>query len=243
MEWLIAGLLLGMVGVVLHHILRLGPSGKALSGGLVPLGGELDAIYNPIAQEIETQATILGITLNDAFAERGANRQEIAWHVVRLAVGEWGRLTELVIGLQNTLARHVPNTSVLVPVRKVSSDHFKSRTLTDYIRLYEFLDQVLFSSKLRFSLQVRMLLRACTLLTKELRLTCREGELALDSSREVWNRLDYYFHDFDLIAKETLLAFRALLACQPPEGVQVMAEDLRTLLEKGVRVSIPATEQ
>ena len=58
---------------------------------------------------------------------------------------------------------------------------------------------------------------ASATLSKEFNRACREGALTLDSSDESWARMDYYFHDFDLIAKETLLAFRTLLACQPPE--------------------------
>src|SRR5208337_4427861 len=120
---------------------------------------------------------------------------------------------------------------------------FKSRPVIDNVGLYEFLDQVLFRSKHRFSLQLRLLLRSTAVLSKEFRRACREGERTLDSSEELWTRLDYYFHDFDLIAKETLLAFRTLLACQPPEGLQELALDLQTLLERGTRVSVSLSHQ
>jgi hypothetical protein len=158
-------------------------------------------------------------------------------------MGEWDRLTGLVVGLLDTLAKHVPTTNVIVPVRRVAAGHFKSRAVVDYVGFYEFLDQILFSSKRRFSLQLRVLFRTCVLLSKEFRRACREGGSTLDSSAETWNQLDFYFHDFDLIAKETLLAFRTVLICQPPEGVRLLAEDLRPLLERGVRVSIPAANQ
>ena len=113
----------------------------------------------------------------------------------------------------------------------------------DHVGLYEFLDQILFSSKHRFALQLRLLFRASAVLSKDFRRACREGERTLDSSDELWNRLDYYFHDFDLITKETLLAFRTLLACQSPEGAQELALDLQILLERGMRVSISPSNQ
>jgi hypothetical protein len=84
---------------------------------------------------------------------------------------------------------------------------------------------------------------ASVILSKEFRRACREGALTLDSSDELWTRLDYYFHDFDLIAKETLLAFRTLLACQSPEQAQELALDLRMLLERGMRVSVSPSDQ
>jgi len=157
-----------------------------------------------------------------------------------LANGEWDRLRDLIAGLQKILARYLPTTNVVVPIRRVTANNFKSRAVMDYVGLYEFLDQILFSSKQRFGLRLRVLFRACTVLTKEFRHAYREGERAQDSSLEAWNQLDYYFHDIDLIAKETLLTFRALLPCLSPEDLRRMAADLKELLERGVRVSVPA---
>jgi hypothetical protein len=221
----------------------MGAPAEAPAGGSDALRGELRAIYQPVAQEIEARATILGITLNDAFGEREAHHHDMAWQIVRLAVGEWERLTELVIGVQSLIAKFLPTTTGIVPRRYITTSHFKSRPVIDYIGLYEFLDQVLFSSKRRFSLQLRLMFRASAALSKDFRHACREGALTHDASDELWTRLDYYFHDFDLIAKETLLAFRTLLACQSREAAQELALDLQILLERGMRVSVSPSDQ
>jgi hypothetical protein len=243
MRWVIASLVLALVGLLLRRILHMGATGKVRAGGFGALRTDLQAIYQPLAQELETQITILGITLNEAFGERDAERHEMAWHIVRLGVGEWERLTELVAGMQNVLAKALPATQGVVVVRRVAVGHFKSRAAIDNVALYEFLDQILFSSKRRFALKLRVLFRTSALLSREFRRTCREGERTLDSSDDVWTRLDYYFHDFDLIAKETLLAFRTLLACQSPEGAQELAKDLQLLLDRGTRVSVLPSNQ
>jgi len=243
MQWVIGGLTLAAVALLLRRMLHMGATGKTQVGGLVSLRPDLHAIYQPIAQEMEAHTTILGITLNDAFGEREANRQEMAWHLVSLALGEWERLTEILVGLQNVLTKFLPATNGIVPIRRIATGHFKSRAVMDNVGLYEFLDQVLFSSKHRYALQVRLLLRSTAILGKEFRHACREGERTLDSSEELWTRLDYCFHDFDLIAKETLLAFRTLLACQSPEGARELALDLQVLLEQGMRVSISPSNQ
>jgi len=239
MQWFIGGLVLVTVGVIMRGVLRMGSNLQSRPGGLVPLHPDLQSIYHPVEQEVEAHSVILGITLNDAFTEREANRHEMAWLVVGLASGEWDRLRGLITGLQETLAHYLPETNGIVPIRRVTADNFKSRAVVDYVALYEFLDQVLFSSKQRFGLRLRVLLHACSLLSKEFRRTCREGSRTMDSTPEVWNQLDQYFHDFDLLAKETLLTLRTLLACQDPEGVQALAADLQNLLERGVRVSAP----
>jgi hypothetical protein len=221
----------------------MGAGAKVTPGRLAPLRPDLQAVYGPLAQEIEAHTSILGITLNDAFGEREAKRHEMAWHVVRLAVGEWTRLAELVVGVQNILAKFLPATNGIVPLRRIAAGHFKSREVTDYVRMYEFLDQVLFNSKRRFALQLRILLHSSSLLAKQFRRACREGERTLDTSEELWSRLDYYFHDFDLIAKETLLALHTLVTCQSPEGMEELGLDLRALLERGTRVSVSPSHQ
>ncbi len=243
MRWLIGTAVLVAVAFLLRRLLHMGPAPKAKAGGFGTLRAHLDAIYRPVAHEIEAHTTILGITLNEAFTERDANRLEMAWRVVRLAVGEWSRLTDFVLGVQNILNKHLPSANGVVPLRRISAGHFKSRTVIDYVGMYEFLDQVLFSSKQRFALQLRLLQRASAMLSKAFRLTCREGERSLDSSDEVWSRLDYEFHDFDLIAKETLLAFHTLLICLPPAALESLTLDLQALLDRGVRVSVPRSNQ
>jgi hypothetical protein len=243
MQWVIGGLVLAAVAMLLHRVLYMeAPTGAQV--WVVPaLSEELQAIYQPMAEEIEACATILSVTLNEAFGERGANRHEMAWQNVHLAVGEWERLTELVVGLQNLLSKFLPTTTGVVPVRYVATCNFKSQPVIEYEGLYEFLDGVLFSSKRRFSLQLRLMLRATAALSEEFRRACRDGALTLDPSDELWTRLDYYFHDFDLIAKETLLAFRTLLACQSVDGAQRLALELQILLERGLRVCVSPLSQ
>lgn len=244
MQWVVGVLVLATVAVLLRRALRIGGrGGKVRAGTRESLRADLQAIYAPVDQEVAARTTILGITLNDAFGERQANRQEMAWHILQLAVGEWERLDELIVGLQDLIVKFLPGTIGVVPVRRIAVNHFKSRTMKDYVGLYEFLDQILFRSRLRFQLQLRLLSHGSAALGKEFARTCRDGSLARDSSDELWCHLDYYFHDFDLICKETLLALRTLLVCQSAQGAQVVALDLSDLLDRGMRVSVSPARQ
>ena len=243
MQWVVGGFTLVAMAVVLRRLLHMDHGSDPQVGRFRFLRGDLQSLYQTVAQEIETHSTILGITLNDAFGERRSNQQQMAWRVVGLAMVEWERLGRVVAGLQGILARCLPATAGIVPVRRVAVCHFKSRAVMDIVGLYELLDRLLFSSKSRFSLRLRLLLRASVALTRDFKRACREGELTLDSSDELWTRLDYCFHDFDLIAKETLLAFHTLLACQTPEGAQALGMELQSLLEQGLRVSVSPSNQ
>jgi hypothetical protein len=235
MNWVYGGLILMGVGLALRRVLGLGKRHNPRLAGLAHLSPELHAIYHPVAQEVETHAAILSISLNDAFEERAALHYDIAWHLVRLSAGEWDRLAGTLMALLNILAKHTTNGHLAVPARRIVPDHFKSRVMTDYLNIHELLDKLVFHSHQRFQLQIRLLRRAIETLTKEFRCTCLYLERLQDRSQEVWIRLDLYFHDFDLIAKETLLAFRALLACLPAAALPDLTAELRAVLEPGVR--------
>jgi hypothetical protein len=115
--------------------------------------------------------------------------------------------------------------------------------MIDYVRTHELLEQLVFRSKLRFQLQLRMLRRAAETLSMEFRRAYRYADRTQDRPPELWNRLDFYFHDFDLIAKETLLSFRTLLLHLPHSSLPGFAADLRSLLQRGVRSAAVLTNQ
>jgi len=238
MSWLLGALLLIGVGIILRRILRLGTPVTSLLAGLPPLPAGQDAVYQPIAQEVETNASILGISLNDAFEERDASRLEIAWHMVQLSAGEWARMAATVTALLNAMSKYVGGAASPPPGRRIASEHYKAQVLTGSLRTYELLDRLAFGPQLRFQLRIRLLRGAVERLTKEFRRTYRYMELTQDHSSEIWLRYDLYFHDFDLVAKETLLAFRDLLACLPASALNELAVDIRALVKHGVRASV-----
>ena len=238
MKWALGVLVLVLVGALLRWILRLDRPVAPRAGGLVPLGADREAVFQPIAQEIETQAAILGISLNDAIEERDAGQSEIAWRLVRLTVSEWDRLAEIVTLLSNVMTKHTASARVVIPTRYVAANHFKSRVMIDYLRMHDLLDQLVFRSKLRYQLHLRMLRRATETLSTEFRRAYRYADRTEDRPPELWNRLDFYFHDFDLITQELLLAFRALLLSLPHSDLAGLAADLRTILQRGVRSTV-----
>lgn len=236
MHWLLGGSLLAGCGYALRRILRLGATkGRRVSTFHV-LDPEREAIYEAFAQDLETQCMILGITLNDAIDERDAGRGETAWRLVRLCAGEWDRVAEVLGRSVRVVAKHMASARVTVPLRNVSAQHFKSRTMTDFFRMYELLDQLVFRSKMRFQLQIRVLRRANETLTLEFRRSLRQAGRTGDQSPELWKRLDLFYHDLDLLGKETLLAFRSFLVCLPDSGLAAFAGDFEALRSRQERV-------
>lgn len=243
MGWILGVFALLVLGVVLRAILRLNHTAPPRSGGLVALGAERDALYQPVAQEIETQVTILGISLNDAFDERTAGNDEIAWRMVRLSASEWDRLAEILTLLSGAMGEQVSNTRVAGPTRMLVSTHFKSRVMIDYIRTYELLEQLVFRARLRYQLQLRMLRRTVEMLSMEFRRAYRYADRTEDRPPELWDRLDVYFHDFDLISKEILLVFRGLLLALPHSALPGFASNLKGIVQRGVRSPYVPTDR
>jgi hypothetical protein len=240
MRWLTAILVLGGVGFLLRRLLGFNWPEQRAPTGLAPLDAERQGVYDGFAPEVEARTAMLGISLNDAFEERGAGRHDLAWRMIRLSASEWDGMEKIVAGLLNALAKYLPEAQVVVTPRSIHAHRFKSRNMVDYVRMHELLDQLVFSFRRRFQLQLRLLRRATEIVTGEFRRTYRQAETTDDQSPEVWNHIDLSFHDFDLIAKEALLAFRALLACLPLAVLPKFSLDLNALLHRTVRTrSLP----
>jgi hypothetical protein len=240
MHWFAGILILTGVGFLLRRLLWVDSPAQRAPAGLAPLGPECQAVYDGFAPEVEARTAMLGISLNDAFEERSAGRHDMAWRMIRLSASEWDGMAKIVAGLLDALAKHLPDAQVVVTPRSIHAHRFKSRTMVDYVRMHELLDQLVFSSRRRYQLQLHLLRRAAEIVTGEFRHTCRHAERTGDQSLEVWNQIDLNFHDFDLIAKEALLAFRALLACLPLAVLPKFSAELNALLHLRVRThSLP----
>jgi len=232
---LTGGLILLVVGLSLHRLLGLGSGRGSRPGRPDSLTPDQLALYTSFSNEVETQVAIISVSLNDAFEERDSNHHENAWHLVKISAGEWNRVAAILAALLDAIQRNLPKAQALIPYRGIVSRRFQSRTMIDLLRMYEFLDQLLFRSRARFHLQVHMLRKAGASLTKEFTRAYEYGERTDDRPAELWQRLDIYSHDFDLVNKEALMAFRAFLVCLSPQNLEIFAAQLEPILRREAR--------
>lgn len=236
MAWALAIAALLVVGYVFRRILRLDePLRRA--HGRDPLSAEAEIIYQPVSAELETQIVLLGISLNEAIGERRAGHEENAWHLVRLAMCQWERVADMAAAVLKTISDHVPQTHSLVPVRDVTAHQYKSHVMVESMRAGAMLHEVIFRSNSRYQFQVRVIHRAVDTLTFEFGGAVRAAERAADETEELWSAIDPSFHDFDLVVKESLLAFRAFLLAAPIWLLPEITEELSGMLSKSVRSS------
>lgn len=232
MHWALAGLTLIVTGYVCRRVLRMDQPSR--SGSLSPLSHEREEIYQPIALEIETQTVILGVSLNEALGERDSGNMENAWRLVRLAVCQWDRLSDSLANLLNSITENLPRSPSVVAARSIAASRFKSKTMIEFGGMREMLDQLIFRSKPRYQTHIRILRRALEMLTAEFRRSYRAAEQIPDASA-LWSNLDPDFHDFDLLTKEALLAFRAFLVALPDQALPAFANDLKVIISNSVR--------
>lgn len=234
MAWALAIVALFVVGYVFRRILRLDePSGPPHSRA--PLSADADKIFQPISRELETQVILLGITLNEALGQRDAGNEENARRLARLAMCQWERLAEIVAILLKSIADHVPQTHSLVSVRDFTAHQFKSPAMVESMQAGALLHEVIFRSKSRYQFQVRVIRRAVETLTSEFGGCLRAAERASDATEGLWAAIDPSFHDFDLVVKESLLAFRAFLHALPVRMLTEVAAELAEVNSKSVR--------
>lgn len=241
--WFLGAMVLLVAGWVLRRLLRLNQP-QALRRSAIPqLTPDRENLYLRLQQEVEAHSHMIGVVLNEAIGQHRDGRSDLAWRLARLSAAEWRRLTEILTATLAAVGRNLHATVAAVPVRGKTADHFKTRQMMDSARLHELLNQLVFRSNLRVQLHLRFLRRAVETLTDQYEYARRFAERTDDGTRETWRRLDHLYHDFDLIAKETLLATRAFLVCLPDEAVEPFAARLRPALERPARSATALLEK
>jgi hypothetical protein len=234
MDWALAAAILIFVALVSRRLLRLDEA-SARSVAPFCLSREREELYQPVAQEIDTQTVILGISLNEALAERQKGNAENARRLVGLAVCQWNRLAENVTTLLDAIEANIPSARSMLRIRSIEPHRFKSRTMIDFLHMRDALDQLVFRSKIRYQMTLRVLRRAIEGLSSDFRNAFRTMERPPYRSCDAWELLDPAFHDFDLVIKESLLSFRSFLVALPDSALDDFGSDLRGIVSRSVR--------
>lgn len=240
MIWFLETGVLLIVAVVLRRVLHMGDQSVALVSAPRSRRPTSSPVYEPIAAEVEAHITILGVLLNDAIEERNAGRYNIARRVLNLFESDWSRLVELVVGLQGLSLKYLPMVQSPVSPRNLNARAFRSQPMNEFFRRYGVLDQFVFRSKLRFQLHLRLLRRATAVLNEDFK--GARHNAGGNSELFAWTltQLDLYFHDLDLLCKETLLGFVAELSSLPESALAEIAAEVSALTRNGVHDSVPS---
>lgn len=237
MVWIFEIAVLLVVAVVLRRILRMGK--EKASKGVTPRFRRPanNPLCSSLASEIDTHTTILGVVLNDSIEELGSGNDEISRRMLGVFNSERQRLVDLVINLQNLSLKYLPATQYPIEARSLEPVSFRSQPVNEFFNRHGVLEQFVFRAKLRFQLHLRLLRRATVLLNESFEELKLQAETDVQAFRRTLAQLDLYFHDLDLLTKETLLGFSTELASLPENLLDEIAAELLALTSRNTVAS------
>jgi hypothetical protein len=237
MVWIFEIGILAVVAVVLRRALRMGKSRVSQKASPRFRRPTNNPLCLPLVSEIDAHTSILGVVLNDAMDELASGNLEVARSMLSVFNSERERLVELVINLQNLSLKYLPTVQYSVETRSLDPKSFRSQPMTEFLNRHGVLEQFVFRSKLRFQLQLRMLRRATAMLNESFEEAIRKPGMGIEAFNETLGRLDLYFHDLDLLTKETILGFSAELASLPDGVLEDLTAEVSALTRRNTVLS------
>ena len=237
MVWVLEVGILLVVAVVLRRTLHMGRNSAPQGAAPHFRRPNNSPLCSPLASEIEAHTTILGVLLNDAIDEQNFGHPDIARRMLSVFDSERERLVELIVNLQNLSLKYLPTAQYPIDARTLNARSFRSQPVSEFLRRHGGLEQFVFRSKLRFQLQLRLLRRVTAVLNESFEEV--KHDAGSNSKLFEWalTQLDLYFHDLDMLTKETLLGFNAELACLSDAALEDMATELSALTSRNSVVS------
>lgn len=240
MIWFVETGILLVVAVSLRRALHMGE--KSASSVSEPRRRKRHSspLYTRLSSEVEAHMTILGVLLNDAIEEQNSGRSQIARRVLALFGSEWSRLVKLIVQLQTICLEYLPVVQSPVSQRSLNAHAFRSQPMSEFFSRQGVLEQFVFRSNLRVQLHFQLLQRATVALSEDFEVAKQGAEE--DGRLFTWTlgQLDLYFHDLDLLSKETLLGFNSELSSLPEAAVKEIEAEVSALTRNSVRESIPS---
>ncbi|TAM79472.1 MAG: hypothetical protein EPN47_16845 [Acidobacteria bacterium] len=241
MVWILEIGILAVVAVALRRVLRLGKNSLPKQAAPRFRRPANNPLCSTLVSEIDAHTSILGVALNDAIDELASGRAEIARCMLGVFSSERKRLIELVVDLQNLSLKYLPTVQYPVEARTLNPESFRSEPVCEFLKRHTDLEQFVFRSKLRFQLQLRLLRRVTALLNESFEEVMSDPGTDAAAFDGALAKLDLYFHDLDLLSKETLLGFSAELASLPNDMVEDITAEISALTSRNTVLSPAAS--
>lgn len=218
MDWALAAFALLLMAYVCRRILRMDESSRPpWRPAALPLNRF--QIYRNAAQEIETQSYMLGVTVNEALGDFEAGDGLKAAAEIVLAAEQWDLLAQLVSNLLKVITESMPQVGTIASYREINPAGFRSRAMAEFMKSGGKLHQFIYRSKGRFDFRLQLIRSAVAELTAEFRSSYASSGREQDFPPTQLKEIDPTLHDYDLVAKEALLAMRDFLGVLPEGAV------------------------
>ena len=191
---------------------------------------EQEKLFRIHVQELESNYTMLSISLNEALELRQDQRIEQSLQAVRFSSELCLLLTEPLGGLLRALYEHAKHYGTIPNAAPLDPANFQGQRSQKSARLSSLLSHVLFSHRLQFLHKVTILFEMVEDLGADYCLCAADlsNETSLDPGR-VWEVVDADHYDLNTCLREAIVLLKSFLLVLPADQIGAFQQ---TILEQ-----------
>jgi len=191
---------------------------------------EQEKVFRTYVQQLESNYTMLSVSLNEALELRQEQRVGQSLQAVRFSSELCLLLTRSLGGLLRALYEHAKHYGTVPNAASLDPANFQGPRSQKSARLSSLLSHVLFSHRLRFLHKVTILFEMVEDLGADYRLCAADlsSETSLDPGR-VWEVVDTDHYDLNTCLREAIVLLKSFLLVLPADQIGAFQQ---TILEQ-----------
>jgi hypothetical protein len=188
---------------------------------------EQAVVFRKNAQELETNYTMLSISLNEALELRQERHLGKSLQAVEVSSGLCLLLTELLGGLLRALYDHAKHYGTIPNAAPLDPANFQGHKSQKSARMSSLLNHVLLSHRLQFLHKISTLGEMVEDLGKDYRLSAADlSEGTSTDPREMWNAMDADHYDLNTCLREAIVLLKSFLLVLPADQLGVFQQTI-----------------
>lgn len=192
------------------------------------LPAEKDRLFEATVNELEIFYSMLSVTLDEAFDQRGKGLLAHAQVEAGVSGELFDRLAARLVAALRALEDHARHFGTLPNVAPLNPDFFRGETAQRMARKSSLLQRVLFSTRSKFFHKLRAIAETVEDLQGEFRQVAEEiADGASLHPSAGWEALDVLHYDLNTCLRETIVVLKSFLCALPNEEVQPFGQKLQ----------------
>ncbi len=197
---------------------------------------EQAVVFRKNVQELETNYTMLSISLNEALELRQERRLGQSLQAVKVSSGLCLLLTELLGGLLRALYDHAKHYGTIPNAAPLDPANFQGQRSQKSARMSSLMNHVLLSHRLQFLHKISTLGEMVEDLGKDYRLSAADlSEGTSTDPRKMWDAVDADHYDLNTCLREAIVLLKSFLLVLPADQLGAFQQ---TILDQSK--SLPA---
>lgn len=189
---------------------------------------EQEKVFQKNAQELESNYTMLSVSLNEALELRHEKHIGKSLQAVGVSSGLCVLLTELLGGLLRALHEHAKHYGTIPNAAPLDPANFHGQKSQKSARMSSLLSHVLLSHRLQFLSKVSTLGEMVEDLGKDYRVSAEDlSEGTTANPRRMWEAVDADHYDLNTCLRETIVLLKSFLLVLPADQLGAFQRTIR----------------